>query len=92
MTGFFATKDHIELKEKLFSVFFVILRGYTNFETVLAFIRGEKLACRSHPRTWPVPVTSHLWLQSSFRPIGPRAWRRSVLMPISAPRPNSKPS
>ncbi len=34
--GFFATKDHIELKERLFSVFFVILRGYTNFKTALA--------------------------------------------------------
>ena len=24
--------------------------------------------------------------------MGPRAWNLSVLMPISAPRPNSKPS
>jgi hypothetical protein len=31
--GFFATKEHRELKESLFSVFFVILRGYTNFKT-----------------------------------------------------------
>jgi hypothetical protein len=50
MPGFLATKDHLELKEKLFSVFFlsavalakadVILRGYTNFKTVLVSIRG----------------------------------------------------
>ena len=43
--GFFATKDHIELKERSFSVFFlsaealakadVILRGYTDFKTAL---------------------------------------------------------
>jgi hypothetical protein len=32
----FAIQDHIELKERLFSVFFVILRGYTNFKTALA--------------------------------------------------------
>ena len=29
---------------------------------------------------------------SSCKPQGPRAWNLSVLMPISAPRPNSKPS
>ena len=29
---------------------------------------------------------------SSFSPHGPRAWNLSVLMPISAPRPNSPPS
>ena len=29
---FFATKDHMELKERLFSGFFVILRGYANFK------------------------------------------------------------
>jgi hypothetical protein len=39
--GFFATKDHMELKERLFPVFFVILRGYTDFKTALA---GEKPA------------------------------------------------
>ena len=39
----------------------------------------------SHPRTWPVPSMTNLWVQSSRRPIGPRAWSRSVLIPISAP-------
>jgi hypothetical protein len=29
-------QDHIDLKERLFSVCFVILRGYTNFKTALA--------------------------------------------------------
>jgi hypothetical protein len=43
LAGFFATKDHIEHKERLFSVFFlsaealakadVILRGYNNLKT-----------------------------------------------------------
>jgi hypothetical protein len=34
----FATKDRIELKERLFSAFFVILRGYINFRTALRFM------------------------------------------------------
>ncbi|MBM3865092.1 MAG: hypothetical protein FJ381_04220 [Verrucomicrobia bacterium] len=46
---------------------------------------GARATWTVQPRTWPVPSIRNLWLQSSRRPIGPRAWRRSVLMPISAP-------
>src|SRR3569623_695219 len=34
----------------------------------------------------------NFWLVSPSRPTGPRTWILSVLMPISAPRPYSKPS
>src|SRR5580658_4938623 len=43
-------------------------------------------------RTWPSPVTIHLYVVRSIAPIGPRAWSLSVLMPISAPSPYSPPS
>ena len=37
-------------------------------------------------------ATTYLAVVSSRRPIGPRAWSFWVLMPISAPKPNSSPS
>src|SRR5690606_25682297 len=43
-------------------------------------------------RMSPSPSTIHFWLVSPSRPTGPRAWILSVEMPISAPRPYSKPS
>ena len=45
-----------------------------------------------HPRTSPSPSTTYFSDVSPSMPTGPRAWNLSVLMPISAPRPNSKPS
>ncbi len=41
-----------------------------------------------YSRSWPDPSTIHLKQVSSSRPMGPRAWMRVVLMPISAPNPN----
>ena len=41
---------------------------------------------------WPAPSTTYLNVQSSRKPIGPRAWSFWVELPISAPRPNSPPS
>ncbi len=43
-------------------------------------------------RTWPVPSTRYLNVQSSRSPIGPRACSFCVELPISAPMPNSPPS
>ena len=43
-------------------------------------------------RIWPLPSTTYLAVVSSRRPIGPRACSFWVLMPISAPKPNSSPS
>ena len=43
-------------------------------------------------RIWPSPRTRYLYVVSSRKPIGPRAWRRLVEIPVSAPKPNSKPS
>jgi hypothetical protein len=42
--------------------------------------------------TWPLPIPIHLYVVNSSKPIGPRAPILSVLMPISAPMPNSPPS
>jgi len=63
--GFFATllrsssyegqaKAPIDLKERIFSEFFVILRGCTNFKTALgcqaeAEVRAQLLACATKP-------------------------------------------
>ena len=47
---------------------------------------------RLHPRISPWPSTTHFSDVSPSSPTGPRAWNLSVLMPISAPRPYSKPS
>ena len=43
-------------------------------------------------RIWPVPRTTYLNVVSCSTPTGPRACRRPVAMPISAPMPNSPPS
>ena len=43
-------------------------------------------------RTCPEPRTSHLYVVSPSKATGPRACRRPVAMPISAPNPNSPPS
>ena len=40
----------------------------------------------------PLPVMMYLYVVSSRRPMGPRAWSFWVEMPISQPRPNSPPS
>ena len=42
--------------------------------------------------TWPFPLTTYLYVVSSARPMGPRAWSFCVDMPISHPSPNSPPS
>ena len=47
---------------------------------------------RAAQRTWPSPVTTYLVEVISGSPIGPRACSFWVLMPISAPNPNSPPS
>jgi hypothetical protein len=58
--GFFATKDHIDLKERLFSVFFVILCGYINFKTALKLISKPKRAA------WQsFEMSSYRWRQAS---------------------------
>ena len=41
-----------------------------------------------YSRIWPLPNTTNFVLVNSSSPIGPRAWMRVVLMPISAPSPN----
>src|SRR5439155_27375702 len=41
---------------------------------------------------WPEPSTTYLKVQSSRRPMGPRACSFCVELPISAPIPNSAPS
>ena len=43
-------------------------------------------------RTWPSPTTTYFVDVISGSPIGPRACSFWVLMPISAPKPNSPPS
>src|SRR3954449_1995877 len=45
-----------------------------------------------YPRTCPFPWIKYLLEVNAFNPIGPRACNFCVLMPISAPKPNSKPS
>src|SRR6202007_2960720 len=46
----------------------------------------------NYVRICPLPSTIHFWLVSPSRPTGPRACSLLVEMPISAPRPYSKPS
>ena len=43
-------------------------------------------------RIWPSPCTTYFVVVMSARPTGPRACRRAVELPISAPKPNSPPS
>jgi hypothetical protein len=45
-----------------------------------------------HFRMCPSPNTMYFTEVSPSRPTGPRAWNLSVEMPISAPRPYSKPA
>src|ERR1700693_4221466 len=45
-----------------------------------------------YSRTWPSPIKTNLVVVSSRTPTGPRACRREVEMPISAPMPNCEPS
>src|SRR5262245_10617774 len=45
-----------------------------------------------HGLVWPEPRTRYLNVVSCSTPTGPRAWKRPVAMPISAPKPNSPPS
>src|SRR5206468_1100648 len=63
--------------------------GNTRASCLLRFPITHHTSNISHPpahvRICPVPSITNLCEQSSRRPIGPRACRRSVLMPISAP-------
>ena len=54
--------------------------------------RSTPALARRQVRIWPEPSTTHFWLVRPSRPTGPRACSLLVEMPISAPRPNSKPS
>ena len=45
-----------------------------------------------YSRIWPSPQATYFEVVSSSRPIGPRACRREVEIPISAPIPYSPPS
>src|SRR5262245_4581814 len=55
--------------------------------------RGPHLPKRSfHGLICPEPRTRYLKLVNCSTPTGPRAWKRPVAMPISAPKPNSPPS
>src|SRR5215475_14168225 len=55
--------------------------------------RGPHLHERSfHGLICPEPRTRYLKLVNCSTPTGPRAWKRPVAMPISAPKPNSPPS
>src|SRR6266542_4126584 len=58
--------------------------------------RSAEDADRGHragySRTWPSPITMNLVVVNSRTPTGPRAWRREVEIPISAPMPNWEPS
>ena len=51
----------------------------------------ERPPC-AHGLICPEPRTRYLKLVSCSTPTGPRAWKRPVAMPISAPKPNSPPS
>src|SRR5205085_7603044 len=48
--------------------------------------------CDGHVLICPSPRTTYFVVVSSRRPMGPRACSFWVLMPISAPKPNSSPS
>src|SRR5699024_7315781 len=52
----------------------------------------RRSACSHGQRTCPSPKTTYFCDVSPSRPTGPRACSLSVEMPISAPRPYSKPS
>src|SRR5207237_6013561 len=54
--------------------------------------QDQRTTRRRHVRTSPWPSTIHFIDVRPSSPTGPRAWNLSVLMPISAPRPYSKPS
>src|SRR5262249_44458529 len=49
----------------------------------------EAAGRRAHERICPLPWITYLYVVSSRSPIGPRACRRLVEMPTSAPNPNS---
>src|SRR5918999_4080783 len=53
---------------------------------------GDRSPLRHAGRIWPLPRTTYLKLVSCSTPTGPRACRRLVEMPTSAPMPNSPPS
>src|SRR5262249_6540440 len=56
---------------------------------------GRRLRLRQrslHGMICPDPCTRYLKLVNCSPPTGPRAWKRPVAMPISAPKPNSPPS
>jgi hypothetical protein len=82
----------LEFGWKLFAVFYCgfyfILSSTSLLHTVLSM--GMKMnGHNSHFLSCPFPNTTNLYDVSSSSPIGPRAWSLSVLMPISAPMPNS---
>lgn len=53
---------------------------------------SRRLPFGAHSRICPLPRMTYLYVVSSRRPIGPRACKRLVEMPTSAPKPNSYPS
>jgi hypothetical protein len=55
-------------------------------------VRPSVLAPALYFLTCPLPRTMYLYVVNSSSAMGPRAWSRLVLMPISAPKPNSPPS
>src|SRR5207237_3836386 len=55
-------------------------------------LEARRARDRRHLRTWPSPWTTYFAVVSSRSPMGPRACSFCVLMPISAPKPNSSPS
>ena len=53
----------------------------------------EIFSCQSsYPRICPFPKITYFFAVRASCPIGPRAWSFWVLIPISAPNPNSFPS
>ena len=53
----------------------------------------EIFSCQSsYPRICPFPKITYFFVVRASCPIGPRAWSFWVLIPISAPNPNSFPS
>ncbi len=59
------------------------------------YLRGRHLRAEAfcgNYRTCPVPTISYFEEVSSASAKGPRQWSFWVLMPISAPKPNSAPS
>ena len=66
--------------------------GQADGRVLTAGEQDQRAARVSSPRSSPWPSTTHFSEVRPSRPTGPRACSLSVEMPISAPRPYSKPS